>query len=389
MNIKAAAMDDAIRLEMERLGPAATPLDKARSLARIQDDIDFRYGQMVWDNRFWDKRLVDTLNLLVSAPGWQIGDIGAIGGGAADTATMFTKARRGNRVTQRMAWAAALPITVALHGAVYQYLMTGKPPEDAKDLFYPRNGNTRPDGKPERVFFASIMRDVLNMPRHPIQSISYKLSPLLRSMGEVSANKDFNGVRIFGPDASKWPLEALKYVVHQHTPISVSQEQRLKAEGVSGPKRALAFMGVGPAPAEVYRSKAENRMAELMPPQAAVSPEQYEAAQGKRELVGKMRRGEATPAEVRDYVEANGLSRAQGKNIQRAGKESVGLTHFRAVKSIDDAFEVWAKATPAEKAEWRQVMRSKVAGYIRGHTGKAKADMIAQAQKTGVYDVPR
>jgi hypothetical protein len=38
----------------------------------------------------------------------------------------------------------ALPITVGMYGALYQYLRTGEAPKEIKDYFYPKTGESTP-----------------------------------------------------------------------------------------------------------------------------------------------------------------------------------------------------------------------------------------------------
>lgn len=63
-------------------------------------------------------------------------------------------------ITHKMAYAMALPLTVALTGGITTYLATGNLPKGYDDYFHPQSGAKDQYGRPERWRFASYWNDV-------------------------------------------------------------------------------------------------------------------------------------------------------------------------------------------------------------------------------------
>lgn len=65
-------------------GPSAN--DIASAAGNSWDSIDNRFGQVVYDNMFWNKSLKQAAQLLTRSAGWNIGTVRELGGGIADIA---------------------------------------------------------------------------------------------------------------------------------------------------------------------------------------------------------------------------------------------------------------------------------------------------------------
>src|SRR5204862_1290930 len=127
---KLGVFGDLARFELERMPPEATLTERRAVLVKAWDSVDNRMGQLVYDNLFWSKTFKDLAMASVRSVGWNIGTIRELGGGMLDVATEGSKALRGKpaELTHRAAYVMALPITVGMYGALYQYLRTGEGP---------------------------------------------------------------------------------------------------------------------------------------------------------------------------------------------------------------------------------------------------------------------
>src|SRR5206468_372550 len=80
---------------------------------------------------------------------------------------VLTGKAREAELTHRASYVAALPVTVGLYGAAYQYLRTGEGPQELKDYFFPKTGEVDADGNAERVQVPSYMKDMIAYAGHP------------------------------------------------------------------------------------------------------------------------------------------------------------------------------------------------------------------------------
>jgi hypothetical protein len=150
-----------------------------------------------------------------------------------------------------MAYAAALPATVALYGAMYQYMMTGKGPEELKDYFQPQ---TNAEG--DRIVFPSYLKDIEHYYTKPGETISHKIGPLWSSMMEMMRNEDFYGNEIKNhtdPLIQQAGQEAA-YLAGQYVPFGFKSNPNQKHEEDIATK-ARRFMGLLPASKEYSESQ--------------------------------------------------------------------------------------------------------------------------------------
>ena len=228
-------------------------LDAARALV---DSMDNRFGEMIQDNIFWNRLLKQAAMLAMRSYSWNMGTVREIGGGALDLAQL--------RWSPRAAYAIAFPITVGTMNAVYQYLMTGKGPEDVQDLIAPWTGgwttgasvpSMRPFGRStqaqvkERLESPGYQKDVFSWYNDWQRAIAGKMNTFLRSGVELYSNQDWRGDPIFNPEASapQWLKEFFDYASKNFGPISVRQAITGQETGSNIPRLAGA-LGFRPAP---------------------------------------------------------------------------------------------------------------------------------------------
>lgn len=362
--------------ELARVGPNANLWEQRGALARAWDSTDNRLGQLVYDNLFWNRTLKDIGLISVRSLGWNLGTFREIGGGMFDLGR-FTATRGKSGMTPRMAYTLALPAVIALHGAMFMYLMTGKGPQEPIDYFYPHTGRTNPDGSPERIGIPSYMRDEWAYGsgfrlgperglRQVATTLGHKLNPELSMTMEMLRNRDFYGTKIRNEDDPlvKQLEDTMKYVGEQFEPFWLRNlQQRKQQEGEITPRNFIESMfGIQPAPRSVTRSTAEALAADYLSermPAGARTPEKAKAARTRGELIRQfrakdpkmwqnlskaMKDGEISADDRRDIFRAMRMSPLQ-MMVQRLG--------------LDQALNVYDAAKGEEKEQVKRALRGK------------------------------
>jgi hypothetical protein len=232
--------------------PAASPMEEMAQARLLWDAIDDRFGEMVMDNVFWKQQLKQGLQLAMVSPGWELGSVRALGGGAKDVARGLARPAFPGGVggwTPRARWLTAFPIMVALSNAAYQYLHTGKPPESAKDLVAPQTGGQTPEHQPERAMLPGYEKDPIGWFHDPTAKVMGMANPAAKLPYEVATGKDsFTQQPIVQdfPGAPPWLAQWAKHIVQSFEPIPLQQTGKGLPGSALGP--ASNIMGIRPAP---------------------------------------------------------------------------------------------------------------------------------------------
>lgn len=243
--------------------PHATQEAFVEAMQKHWDSVDNRLGEMVYDNLFWSKTLKDMAFLFVRAVGWNLGTEREIGGGIVDAIKSGHAALTGSDVatiTERTKYTIALPITIALQGAMLNYLYTGHGPREILDYFYPRTGRTTPDGTPERVSIPSYVKDVFSYNQDVEGTVLNKLHPVWETLYELNRNKDYYGGAIRSELDPTWqPVQVLGYLLRQMEPFGFRGIQRQMKEGADWFPLLMSEFGFVPAPVSITNPKKVER----------------------------------------------------------------------------------------------------------------------------------
>jgi len=366
--------------ELERLGPDASPVEVRSAMSRAWDSVDNRMGQMIYDNLFWHKITKDLAMSSVRSVGWNLGTAREVGGGVVDLARLpFRAAEKGRTdplFTHRMAYAVALPLVVGTMGAMTQYLLTGKGPDELKDYFFPKTGGVDENGSPERIAFPSYMKDIFPLTdriQHgdvagvggvATHMLTSKAHPLIGMVGEMLSNKDYYGTEIRHPDD---PLiqqlkDAASHVATGLVPFAVRGYQKEKERDTAAWRRVLPFVGITPAPNYLNQSEAERLLSEKLAarlPQGSRTKAESERSRLKYNLQSKMRRGQLVGQEVQDAVARGQLTQDDVKAIVAAAHSEPLPLRFAKLNNIEDMLDVYDLMSEVEKAKVRPVLAAK------------------------------
>jgi hypothetical protein len=266
---------------------------KGRSPAEIQsrinnaiDRTDDRFGQLVYDNFFMNKKTKDILQSSFLSAGWNLGTLREIGGAAYDTLKAPVDLARGQKpeLTHRMAYTIALHVVAGSLGAALHKAYTGRWPgqnENEKNLqgrewvkqalfdtYFPRTGKTnKKTNTPDRITMPTYIKEEaaligsgdlngLNQITNIAHMIGDKLTPTLQATKDIILNEDYFGdpIRDKDADTSTQLGQLGKFIGKQLLPFSISGSQKATERGSS---QLGAFLGFNPAPRWLLESKTQ------------------------------------------------------------------------------------------------------------------------------------
>jgi len=351
---KLGVFADLAQFELERLPAQATDAERRAVLAKVWDSVDNRMGQLVYDNMFWDRTFKDLAMASTRSVGWNVGTIRELGGAVADVAT-------GKGLTHKVAYAASLPISVGMMGAVYQYLATGQGPQELKDYFYPKTGTYDSSGNPNRVQLPSYIRDVRDYATDVPKTLKHKVHPLLQIGWDWATNEDYRGDQIYNPDDSyvQNMQQVGSYFLKNASPFGISNLLEQQKRGASIGQQAAGFAGVTAAPRDVQMSRAQQLMSVLTRKGGGgLTPEDAEAQQQRRDALAQLRGGKDANA-IDKALSSGALVPKQLEDLMRRAEIDPLEEKFKRL-SLRDAMRVYKLGDQREQALWAEALDNKI-----------------------------
>lgn len=337
--------------------------DVVRQLAaQVNDVVDFRLGQMTYDNRFWNRTVQDLAQAAVMAPGWQYGMLQTVlGAGKAvkdiaspiklvaplDKSGQITNAHMG-RVGSNLSYFLTLALTLGGGMAALQYLLTGKGPDEIKDYFFPRTGRKNDDDSDERLQLPNYWVDHYKLTTEPTRTAENKIHPLWKMLWELGHNKDYFGTQIRNPDTPA--LEQIKqigeYIASRFVPITVGNIRKGMARDESTAQHVGHFFGINTAPLGVARSTFQNFVMQGgTKGWGDYTKTQDESArrQDVRTAAAAIRRG--------DQPILDSLAPDERAKARKDAQQPVPALLFKKLSDIDK-LRAWDLATPEERERY-------------------------------------
>jgi len=358
------------RLELSRLPAGADDVRVRETMGKAWDSVDNRMGQMVYDNVFWNKTFKDLAMVSVRSVGWNLGTIRELGGAVGD----FAKAGKATVTkgesavfTHKMAYAIALPVMTGFLGAMTQYMLTGKGPDEMRDFFFPKTGQKDPQGRDIRLTLPSYMKDVYHYSHDPVKTVTGKIHPALSMTYQMLTNKDFfdRDIRNADDPIVKQMLDEAKFAATSLAPIGVKQFQQSSAAKTPPLEQAANFVGVTRAPAWIGESKAEQLAGKLAGDKfkSTKSPDsQLIADKGQIQVAlrsGTDQEKAKAKQDLAKMVQDERLTSRQAKNLLR------GVDHSyleNAVSHLDanEAMRVFKQSSQAERESISEAIFKKI-----------------------------
>ena len=329
--------------------------------------------------------------VLVRSLGWNFGMFREIVGGGLDTATQAAGLIKGKspEMTYRMSYTIALPIVVGTMGAMLQYLLTGKGPQELKDYFFPKTGNLDENGRPERISLPSYMKDIWHYAQDPARTLKNKVNPAISAMAQMLENRDFYGTRIRNEDDPilKQILQVGKYGLQQFEPFGFRGYAKERQLGETPTKAALSFVGITPAPRDVNKTPAERIMSQLVSekiPAGTRTQQQYQEQDLKSAIRRDLRMGKQD--KLREAISQGKLSGREIVELKRESRFTPLEEGFKRLP-LDEAVKVYEAANPKERAGLRGLLLQKTArtNYYAAPAEKRQlAPIISRAKALAV-----
>lgn len=397
--VKAAIFTEGAENVMRRLGEDASPNEVRYHLGRLSRDIDNKFGEIAYDNRFWHRLLRQSGHASIRALGWTGGTIDQYGGSITDTLTAPKRLLAGKPepveipreegkaepkppiamkkvgdhwepenladpvVTRRMLYTMATLAVAGVAGGLWNWTHTGEPPQSILDLYAPRNGKKNPDGSDQRVILYAYIKDLMGWLRSPGETAVNKLAPIFAPIGQIVRNRDYYGEQIWEPhsDLDRKLYDTAFFLYKTIRPLSVQNIERLRDTGTEGVELGLPLFGLAtPAPNYYSQTKMELEMSEFERKNRGDESMSHEEAEGRRALRhaerdfrrGKPEEGRATLAEA---VGVGVVGERQLEDLARSLKRSPTENRFRR-KPIDVRLQLWEDATEHERDQLRPVL---------------------------------
>ncbi len=366
---KLGVFADMARFEVEKLGPGATSDETRAALGKAWDSVDNRMGQMVYENRFWNRTARDLTQIGIRSLGWNAGTWMEVGGGVVDAAKGAGSLAMGHgpEFTHKMAYTMSMPVVTGMVGAMLSYLFTGEGPKELKDYFFPRTGRKDKDGNEVRLSLPSYIKDIYEMAHAPGQTLANKVHPLVGTLAQMMANKDFFGTEIRHADDPivKQALDLAKYVGKEALPFGLRNLAREDSKNASVAEKALGFVGVPRAPAVVTQTPAQRAAADYSGKHQDVgarTQEQADKARREREIAADIKSHKVGAwRELTTEQKAGRFTEADVENTaRRATSKDSHLDYTVKHLPIDEAIDVWRVASPEERKTMTEMLREKL-----------------------------
>ena len=246
---------------------------RAIELGKIAKEIDNQYGEMNYSTLFWNRYCRDAGVGMSLSMGWNLGFLREFGGGAIDFGKAGVKLAQMKRpeITNKMLFTSIYTAQAMLFGGLATWALTGKPPTQFLDYFYPKTGEKNDDGSDERLSTPYYTREYFMAVSH-IQKdgliggtaglIAGKSNPLLSPLIELFKNKDYFGYEIHDPHSPyiEQAEQVAAFLGKSAMPISVASGIEYHASETA---KVASYAGFNPAPRYITRTKIQNDISNM------------------------------------------------------------------------------------------------------------------------------
>lgn len=294
---------------------------------KVNESIDNRYGEMNFDNLFWDRTFKSASQFFLRSVTWKLGNIRQMGGAPIEQLAEFKSAFKEGRkpmLSPKMSWLFGLATMQVIYSTATQMLSTGKKPDQFKDFIAPRINKN--DDK-ERVIMPTYGKDLLHI-LHAIDLkgviggtldyITSSTSGVIGKLNDLWNNKDFYNYEIYNSEGSipEKSKEIAWYLLPK--PFSITSTAEMINKGEGG-KAALSFLGLTKAPSYLINDNIENKIFDLYQLRnASVKPfAEREVEQAKKEVKELYKNGKIEEAQKKadEYTQKGKLKPVQVKNL--------------------------------------------------------------------------
>lgn len=345
---------------------AAGKLNRAQLSREIWDGVEHRFGELNWDNFFWNRTFKTGNQLLWRAFSWTYGNAKFVQKAATGQAqeiieaakywkdaydhtagTGEQKAKPGTTAIPRLDRNMAkilgmLTVGIAVHTAL-QYYFTHEMPKDHKDLIAPRDGTKDKNGQDNRWSAPLVpFKDIESAANNPGHYVKGKFADIWTAVPEAVNNRDFNNHLISHPSDPWWEQMYDRALHVVGAPIGYSKFRQEKKQGSDTETALLGTLGISRAGKNTTATPAEKKMREIRASHfGPMTDEELEAREQKdaRIAAGNLTRHE----------------RQKQRNEARKNMFEKDMEQF----SYDQVKQVYDLADPDEQAMMRRLLLQK------------------------------
>lgn len=379
---------------------AGGTVTKERLARQAVDNVESRFGEMNFDNLFWNRTLKTFFQILFRSVTWKLGNIRGFSTAFKGQAKMFDdplkvvwekitgapaqtlRTSGGMRglpeLDPSFSWLIGLCATTAVVGSLVAKIFSGKFPwewagEDGgsivKETLHPRIGGSDDRGKPDRVNTATYLKDAEHLLHSPSAYFKSSMSGMATRVPEIWDNEDFYGNYIFDPEdtALNQIMAVVTFAVGK--PFTIANFERSEQMGASATQTTLGYFGFPRASRELDRTPAEKVAIELRMKRgrSPLTASQMLKSEKARHLGRLMRDNQdaAVPA-IAEALEKGQITMNQVRTIKEM-MEGTYLQRLVKPMPLEDALDVWDAATPAEREAIARVVFDK-SGLLKNVT---------------------
>lgn len=352
--IKLGTIAGMIEADMERIGANSIPRSQWRDIAaRHVDSVDYRLGEVIYDNRLMNRIAKDMGLIMFRSLGWTGGTFEL---GRLSLVELKDLISKKPELRDNLAFALGLTSTVAYFGAILQIMNGQGAPKELKDYFYPRVGGNDQNGNPKRVHLPDyITRDVAGFYHDWRGELKNKFGPTIEMVSDLLKNEDFYHEKIFYGD-QPWMLQLGRFLGQEFLPFSLRQNI---TTGQTPEDTTRSEFGIMPAPSWVGMSKAERLASDLQNYGGPRDPEAVDVSREIREMADKIRQGKDVTSDTKAMVEQGDWGKQQVKLAYQEARRS-HLERLVRPLGLADALKVYEAATPEERQKLKPVLSRKL-----------------------------
>ena len=316
--------------------------------------VEDRFGEMNFDNLWWDRRFKTALQIAFRSVTWRLGTARALGravGGQTISAVKDIKGGRVPRLTESMSWLLGTSLLIAVIGTVISELCAHKRPESIKDVVFPQIDPHDPTQRTSVNMYPKAYYEMFHSPKDYVES---GVSGLVGKGIESLKGRDFYNQMLWSKDDPPWSkiLAGLKHMYPR--PISWQSFSRMREEGHPWLGVTGAVTGFTKAPGYVSRSAADQFMRDYIDERRGPTPVYTEKQKIISQIVKATRSGDIQKADAlaHDAIVSGKVSAKQVNHAQdRAFKDPLYADFQYMERDPSAQIKAITLATPAERAK--------------------------------------
>lgn len=358
------------------------------------DRVENRFGEMDFDNLFWNRTFKSAMQLTFRSVTWKLGNIRLFGGAAKGQAAEFaeplkliaSKATGKNfggkmpRLDPNMAGVLGMLTVTATLGTIIHKAMTGEWPQNLKDVAFPKTGDKDKNGNDIRISIPTYLKDVMSLQKSPSQYLKSSMSGLMSKTIDAMQNSDYFGNFIYDPQDPEYKklLSSLAYIAPK--PFSITNIMKLQKDNVKTETKVLGGLGFTQASKSITQSEFQKELSNAynkQRPHIQLTPAQQEVSKKKKDLRDKIKNNTVTDQDIQ-YAIDKGLIKEKGVNSFIKNAELNSLQTMWKYLSQDERDRLYPMASPEEKKmldevdDQRKASKSSGSGRSSGRRSRRK-----------------